>query len=122
MEKEYQVIFYTNIQGSCFTKEFLDNLPNKVRGKALQWILKLEQEGPNLPRPYADTVRGKIRELRVIFASVHCRFLYFFHYKYIVITHGFVKKTDKVPENEIARAQNSMFDFYNRLKKGEIDL
>lgn len=122
MEKEYQVIFYTNIQGHCLTKEFLDNLPDKVKGKALQWIQKLEQEGPDLPRPYADTVRGKIRELRVIFASGHYRFLYFFYHKYIVITHGFIKKTDKIPENEIERAHRLMRDFEQRATRGEIKL
>ena len=122
MEKGYQVIFYADIQGQCLTKEFLDNLPDKAKGKVLKWIQKLEQEGPNLPRPYADTVRGKIRELRVIFASGHYRFLYFFYHKYIVITHGFIKKTDKIPENEIDRAHRVMRDFEERARRGEIEL
>jgi len=122
MEKEYQVILYTSIQGRCLTKEFLENLPDKVKGKALRWIEKLEQNGPNLPRPYADVVRGKIRELRLVFASHQYRFLYFFHQKYIIITHGFIKKTDVVPESEIERADNAMLDFEERLRKGEMVL
>jgi phage-related protein len=122
MEKEYQVIFYTNIQGCSLVKEFLDSLPDKAKGKALLWIQKLEQEGPNLPRPYADIARGKIRELRVILASIHYRFLYFFYHKYIVITHGFIKKTDKIPDNEIRRAHMFMLDFGQRARRGEIEL
>lgn len=66
------------------------------------------------------SVKGKIRELRVIFSSLHCRFLYFFYGKNIVITHGFIKKTDKVPEEEINKAHNAMLDFEIRVKKGEI--
>lgn len=97
-------------------------MPIKVRGKIAKWIEKLQEYGPNLPRPYADTIRGKIRELRVIFASNQYRFLYFFHHKYIVMTCGFVKKADEIPENEIQRAQNMMFDFQERVKRGAIEL
>jgi len=122
MEKEYQIVLYTSIQGRCLTKEFLENLPDKIKGKALRWIEKLEQNGPNLPRPCADIVRGKIRELRVIFASGQYRFLYFFYHKYIVITHGFIKKADKIPESEIERAHRFMCDFEQRVGRGEIEL
>lgn len=75
-------------------------------------------EGPNLPRPYADIVRGKIRELRVSFGSNEYRFLYFFFGKRIIITHGFLKKTDRVPEGEIERAERIMQDFLERNKGG----
>ena len=81
----------------------------------------MEEYGPNLPRPYADVVRGKIRELRVIFASAQYRFLYFFHSKHIIITHGFLKKTDRVPDSEIDRAQRIMADFEDRVKEGTIE-
>ena len=119
---EYEVLLYESGEGKCPAQEFLDELPLKVRGKVAKWLELLEQEGPNLPRPYADVVRGKIRELRVIFGGLHYRFLYFFHGKRIVVTHGFVKKTAAVPEEEIARAQRFMSDFYRRLERGEIQL
>lgn len=90
----------------------------KIRAKVAKWIDKLKKEGPNLPRPYADIVRGKIRELRVSFGSNECRFLYFFFSKRIIITHGFLKKTDKIPEREIERAQRMMQHFLQRGKRG----
>jgi len=37
--------------------------------------------------------------------------LYFFYGKTIVITHGFVKKTDAVPVNEIELAERYMDEF-----------
>lgn len=85
----YVVEFYKDRKGRCFTPRFLDGLQTKVRAKVAKWIDKLEQEGPNLPRPYADKVRGKIRELRIVFGSNYYRFLYFFFGKRIIITHGF---------------------------------
>ena len=63
----YEVVFYRSPRGECFAEEFLDGLQAKVRGKVLRWIEALETHGPNLPRPYADVVRGKVRELRIVF-------------------------------------------------------
>ena len=119
---EYEVLFYEAADGGCLTQEFLDGLAPKVRGKVAKWLELLEQEGPNLPRPYADVIRGKIRELRVSFGGLHHRLLYFFHGKRIVVTHGFVKKTAAVPEGEITRAERCMAEFYQRLERGEVDL
>ncbi len=119
---EYQALFYETADGECPTQDFLDGLAPKIRGKVAKWFELLEREGPNLPRPYADAVRGKIRELRLSFGGLHHRFLYFFYGKKIVVTHGFVKKTAAIPEGEIARAERFMADFYQRLERGEIHL
>ena len=73
----YEVIFYTRPSGRCPMDEFLDGLSVKARAKLMKWLEKLETMGPDLPRPYADVVRGKIRELRVVFASNQLRGLYF---------------------------------------------
>ena len=119
---EYEVVFYEAADRQCPTQEFLDGLVPKVRWKVAKWLELLEREGPNLPRPYADLVRGKIRELRISFSGLHHRFLYGFHGKRIVVTHGFVKKTAAIPGVEIARAERYMADFYRRLERGEIHL
>ena len=99
---------------------FLDTLPVKVRAKIAKWIELLEEEGPELPRPYADVLRDKIRELRVKFGPAQYRLLYFFAGKKVVITNGFIKRTDQVPKAEIEKALNAMGDFGRRVEKGEI--
>jgi len=88
----YEVIFYLDKRGKCPTEEFLDQLELRLKAKVEKWMEKLGEEGPNLPRPFADVVRGKIRELRISFGSNHYRFLYFFFGKEVIITHGFLKK------------------------------
>ena len=118
----YEVVYYRDRRGKCPTKEFLDLLPEKVRAKFFKWIQLLEEKGPHLPRPYADVLRAKIRELRLKFGSEQYRFLYFFHGKIAVLTHGFLKKMDEVPEEEIERAIRCMNDFLIRSKGGEIKL
>lgn len=117
---EYEVLFYEDRDGGCPTDEFLAGLPVKVQAKVSKWMEMLSRYGPNLPRPYADSVRDKIRELRLGFGGMQYRFLYFFHGRMIVVTHGFVKKTAEVPEGEIARAQRLRSDFYQQLEGGEI--
>ena len=119
---EYEVLFYETAEGRCPTQDFLEGLPLKVRAKITKWVDLLRREGPDLPRPYADVVRGRIRELRVSFSGMHHRLLYFFHGKRIIVTHGFVKKTAAVPDEELTRAQRWMDDFLMRVERGGIRL
>ena len=114
----YEVIFYVDRSGGCLTDEFLDDMQSKIRAKVEKWLEKLEEEGPNLPRPYADVVKGKIRELRIRFGSNYYRFLYFFFGKKIVITHGFLKKSNKIPLGEIDRSERMMRDYLQRHEGG----
>ena len=118
----YEILFYETADGKCPAQDFLETLAPKVRGKVAKWLELLGREGPNLPRPYADVIRGKLRELRVSFGGLHHRFVYFFHGKHVIVTQGFVKKTAAIPGEELARAQRCMADFEARLKRGAIQL
>ncbi len=111
---EYQVEFFRKADGECPTKKFLDKLSEKIAGKISVWIEELEKQGPDLPRPYADKLDSKIRELRIQFGTNHYRLLYFFHGKRIIITHGFLKKTWRVPRGEIELAKKCMKEFLQR--------
>ena len=119
---KYTVIFYSDNKGKSPVYDYINKLPKKVKSKSLKWFQLLEEEGPNLPRPFADVLRDKIREIRVIFASNNYRYLYFFYENFAVITNGFQKKTDKVPIKEIEKAIKFMDDFLNRIKKGDYEL
>ena len=65
----YNLIFYTAEQGDSPLDDFLDGLDKKSRAKVAAYLSLLEEQGPNLKRPYADIVRGKIRELRIHYIS-----------------------------------------------------
>lgn len=95
--------------------EFLDNLEKKTRAKVFKWLSLLEEQGPTLPRPYADVLEEPIRELRVSLGRLEARLLYFSHKRTIVVvTHGFLKKTRTVPPAEIERALRARTDWLNR--------
>lgn len=114
----YKVEFYIAADDSSPVDEFLDEIAEAHRGKVIRWLSYLEKEGPNLPRPYADVLGNKIRELRIAIARHNYRFLYFFHGKQIVVTNAFLKKTDRVPQSEIERAKRHMADWINRYGGG----
>lgn len=123
MKGIYQVVFYNTKRGECPIDNFLDSLNLKHRAKIIKWLEQLEILGPNLKRPFADIVKGKIRELRISFGSNAYRIFYFFFLKNkIVLTHGIYKKANKLSVKEINRAENYMNDFINRFNKGEINL
>jgi phage-related protein len=62
----------------------------------------LEEQGPNLKRPYADIVRGKIRELRIHYSSRQSRIPYFFQmFDQIVLVHAFSKKMQQLKKQNM---------------------
>lgn len=70
-----------------------------------------------LPRPYSDILRDGIHELRIKLSGDQVRILYFFIYQEnIILTHQFVKNTDKVPDMEIEKAIKIKNDFEKRFK------
>jgi hypothetical protein len=110
----YELIFYTTYRDEAPALEFLFSLAAKPQAKIQRMMLYLQRQGPDFPRPYADVLRGKIRELRAGYGGLQLRFLYFFDGKSIVIVSGFLKKTSAVPEEEIARAERRMTDWLAR--------
>lgn len=113
----YEIEFYETPEGKCPTDSFLDEMPEKHAAKIERFLELLEEKGPDLPRPYADTVRNKIREFRVAIEHHNYRLLYFFFGKAIVITHGFLKKSDAVPETQVQKAQGYMDEYLTRHKQ-----
>ena len=114
----YDLIFYTTTQENSPVDDFLDSLGSKPRAKVERFMVHLKTHGPDLPRPYADILRGKIRELRVPYGRLHYRLLYFFRGRRIILTSGFLKKTPRIPEEEIERAERRMVDWINRNPEG----
>lgn len=116
MEHDYEIEYYVTVDGECPVKKMLDAMPLKHEVKVRKFFELLEEKGPNLPRPYADIVREKIRELVVDIQHHGYRFLHFYAGKTIVITHGFLKKTRKTPVTEIERAKRYINDWLRRNK------
>lgn len=102
---ETRVVFYREDDGSVPTLEWLSGLPAKVRDKCIEKIERLRELGHELLPPESDYLGNEIYELRTRFGQVRYRMLYFFHgTAQAVISHGFLKKTQKTPQKQIQEA------------------
>ncbi|MBI5200851.1 MAG: type II toxin-antitoxin system RelE/ParE family toxin [Elusimicrobia bacterium] len=119
---DYEIVYYVARNGACPFKDFLEGSQDKVRAKFFKIMKVLEALGPNLKRPLSDTLRDGIRELRVVFSgSQHRAFYFFSDGRRIIVTHGIVKKSDRVPPGEIERAIRYRNDYLSRRASGEIE-
>lgn len=117
--ENFDVDFFELDNGDCPVIQYLDSANNKMRAKILRTIKLLETNGNMLPKPYSEYLRDGIFELRVKQGSDISRVLYFFFVeKKIILTHGFTKKTNKVPPREIETAKKYR-EIYLRRQKGE---
>lgn len=117
--QEFEIIFYNKADGTEPAKDFLDNLDVKMRAKMLRTIVLLQNNGYELREPYSKLLKNGIFELRAKVGSDISRVLYFFVVgKKIVLTNGFIKKTQKTPTEEIERAERYRSDYLNRKENG----
>ena len=102
----YQVEFFEMENGAVPAEAFIDSLDVKMSAKIYRLLGMIECNGPELREPYSKHLDDGIFELRAVFGSNITRVLYFFFIgKRIIVTNGFVKKTQKTPISEIDKAK-----------------
>jgi phage-related protein len=109
------VLFYRIVDGKCPVQEFLDSLPGRVTQKIV-WVLTLLEDMDIVPASYFKKLAGTedIWECRIQFGSNAYRIFCFFLNNSVLLTHGFVKKSQKTPVREIERAEAYRRDFFKR--------
>ncbi|WP_409968499.1 type II toxin-antitoxin system RelE/ParE family toxin [Bengtsoniella intestinalis] len=113
--RDFEVIPYEKENGDVPVMEFIQEQPNKMQAKILMETELLEEYGNELEGKYTKHLDDGIFELRIKLASDITRILYFFHIgKKIILTNGFVKKTQKTPAREIALAKKYRSDYLSR--------
>lgn len=111
----YEVLFYETPGGKQPAKEFLLDLEPKMRAKMLRTIEMAGENGPELREPYSKALEDGIFELRAKVGSDISRVLYFFYVgERIILTNGFIKKTQKTPEREKKLARKYKQDYLSR--------
>lgn len=120
--QEFEIEFYAKADGTEPAKEFLLSLDVKMRAKMLRTISMLETNGYALREPCSKALDDGIFELRAKVGSNITRVLYFFVVdRRAILTNGFVKKTQKTPQNEIELAKKYRADFLNRNRRNDHD-
>ena len=113
--QEYEVIFYDKTDGTEPAKDFILSLDKKMRAKMLRTISLLADNGPDLREPCSKPLGDGIFELRAKVGSDISRVLYFFIVgRRVILTNGFIKKTQKTPPAELERAKRYRADYLGR--------
>lgn len=106
---KWTVEFYEEEDGSAPVEEFLNSLPTRHKAKGLAIVRLLEEAGPTLPFPHSSQVRGRLRELRTQQGKDKIRILYFGDARrWFILTHGLIKRTDRLSESDIQIAEKRM--------------
>lgn len=115
---EFKVIFYEKENGDCPVEEFITSLDAKMRAKMIGLLELLEEKGNQLREPYSKPIDDGIFEIRCKVGNNITRVLYFFYFEgKIILTNGFVKKTQKTPPEEIKLAKERRADYEERMGK-----
>ena len=112
---KFKVLFYQKADGSEPVKQFLNSLDKKMRAKMVRTIESLQNNGNDLREPYSKHLDDGIFELRAKVGTDISRVLYFFFIgQRVILTNGFIKKTQKTPKKEINLAKKYRNDFLQR--------
>ncbi len=114
---QFEVIFYEEEHGERPVEDFISGLDLKMRAKLLGLLKILEERGNQLREPYSKHLEDGIFEIRCGVGNDISRVLYFFYFGgNIVLTNGFIKKTQKTPKNEIRLAKLRRQRYVERVK------
>ena len=115
------VNFYRLPNGKSPVEKFLDSLTGKQAQKVL-WVLQLIEELESVPRQYFKKLADseEIWEVRIQSGNDIFRLLGFFDGgTLLILTNGFVKKTQKTPPKEIELAIRRKHDYLARKESHE---
>lgn len=110
--KLFEVEYYEKSDGTYPAEEFILAQDIKMQAKLFRLLELLELKGNELREPYSKLLSDGIFEVRAAQGNNITRVLYFFVVgRKIILTNGFVKKTQKTPESEIALAKKYRADY-----------
>lgn len=116
----FKAEFYMTKDGNKPAKEFILSQETKMKAKLFGLVDLLEQYGNQLREPYSKSLGDGIFEIRAKIGTDITRVLYFFYYEgRIILTNGFVKKSQETPQNEIKKAKQYRKEFLKGVVSNE---
>lgn len=88
-------------------EKFIYSLDDLTIAKVLRIIDLLEIFGHKLTFPHSKKISGELFELRIR-GKQEIRIFYIFYKNEAILLHGFIKKSERIPKNEILVATRKM--------------
>ena len=102
----FKVEYFEKSDGTFPAEEFILSQNFKMQAKIFRALELLEIKGNELREPFSKHLEDGIFEIRAIQGNDISRVLYFFVVdKTVILTNGFMKKTQKTPAREIETAK-----------------
>ena len=114
-KSKFDVDFYGLADGTRPAEVFIEGLEPKMMAKVLRSVHMLRLNGSELREPHSKHLDDGIFEIRAKVGTDISRVLYFFMLgRKAILTHGFIKKTQKTPPSEIERAKKYRAEYLSR--------
>ena len=116
----FKAILYEKSNGECPVERFAEELDLKQKAKLYAVIRRIEEQGNHTRLPLTRYLEDGILEARVQVGNDYIRVLFFFYGKeQIILTNGFMKKTQRTPRKYIALAKSYQKDFVLRMENND---
>lgn len=101
---KWEIDFYNEI-----VYNDLISWPNKIKGRYIKLMELIEEYGADLGMPYTRALGNGLFELRVQGQEgIGRAFFCYAANRWIIILHGFIKKTQRTPEKELKLARDRL--------------
>ncbi|OJI06301.1 hypothetical protein BK004_04370 [bacterium CG10_46_32] len=88
-------------------ERFIDSHDKGIQTKIGRMLVLLERYGNQIGLPYSKKVGKDLFEIRIK-GSIEVRIFYTFRRNRIVLLHGFIKKSQKIPKKELEVAADKL--------------
>lgn len=101
-------------------EKWLNDIPNDIKARIINIVDLLVEHGPqNVREPYVKHINGKLFEIRSRGKDGIARVFYFtLSGRKIVLLHGFIKKSQKIPKKELEIAMIRMREVLGEQERG----
>jgi phage-related protein len=114
-QEEWSIVFYTDERGNEPVGEFLRSLDLRAQARFTWSIEQLRIRNVQAREPLVRHIEGRIWELRrESTTNIYRLFYAFLSRRRILFLHGFRKKSQRTPRNEIEMASRRLADFIAR--------
>jgi len=110
MSKKRELYFFKD-----YYEKFYDNQTDKVKRKIL-WTLRIIEDIDRIPELYLKHLKNTsgLYEIRVqVLSNIYRIFCFFDIDNIVVIGHGFQKKSQKTPKQQIEKAEQIKREYYD---------
>jgi len=109
-EEPLQVVFFETESGNQPVRDFLLQRTREDRKEIGSDVFTVQKRFP-MGFPLVEKLDADLWEIRSHLSDGICRLLFTVHKQTIVLLHGFIKKSQKIPVKELKTAKDRLSEF-----------